>query len=485
MPISPELKVTLGNIKLGASDAEADKQLSNYFVTTPYVSSALKLDATQFIGRKGAGKSALFKELPRLLAKAGHSNVNTVQLTPDQYAWNALAEYEEQGISAEQAHSNAWRFTIAIEVAAVIARMIPGSIKSDAAIQAAESLKSFVQSNFGGLSTSLTLSASKLLKGVKSFNLEAFGFGVGVDRELPDQPLTPILIDQILEQVSLVCQECGFIVSIDRLDDSWDGSERAKDLLIGLLKAAKAINDRYSEDQIDTGLSVLVFLRSDIYEGLAFDDKDKHRALEEHIVWTPEALEEMISARLPDGVSASDLFEPGDMRGSTAPFSYIVKRTFLRPREVIQFVQECIRKAPRDSLAITKDQIREAEDRYSSWKVDDLKQEYRRVQPAFESILESLRQGVHRYDSRAELEGLIWKKAPEAMQLLGEQKTIEVLFNASVIGVRLGNSGSPRFRSEDADLVLPPEGAIYVHQGLYKGLNIREKRATGDVTKTG
>ncbi|RKR07698.1 hypothetical protein C7446_0516, partial [Kushneria sinocarnis] len=53
MPISPEHKVTLGDIKLGASDAEADKKLSNYFVTTPYVSSALELAATQFIGRKG------------------------------------------------------------------------------------------------------------------------------------------------------------------------------------------------------------------------------------------------------------------------------------------------------------------------------------------------------------------------------------------------------------------------------------------------
>lgn len=220
-----------------------------------------------------------------------------------------------------------------------------------------------------------------------------------------------------------------------------------------------------------------MFLRADIYEGLQFDDKDKHRAAEEHIVWDSDLLRAMVGQRLPKGVTPDDLFEEGEMRGSILPFNYIVKRTFLRPREVLQFLQECIRRAGKDARQVTKDQIREAEERYSSWKVEDLKQEYRRVHPDFEALLEALRQGQHRYDSLEDFEGHLREAVPELVEKIGERKAIELLFNASVIGVRLGNSGSARFRCEDSDLILPASGAVYVHQSLYRGLSIRETRA--------
>jgi hypothetical protein len=66
-----------------------------------------------------------------------------------------------------------------------------------------------------------------------------------------------------------------------------------------------------------------VFLRTDIYEGLRFDDKDKHRALEQHIVWNADLLRTMINERLTGRLEVDDLFEPGEMRGSILPFNYI------------------------------------------------------------------------------------------------------------------------------------------------------------------
>ena len=147
------------------------------------------------------------------------------------------------------------------------------------------------------------------------------------------------------------------------------------------MKASKELNDRFGASEDDSGLRVNVFLRSDIYDDLRFDDKDKHRATEEHILWKPELLREMVERRLPKDVSVDELFEPGEMRGSKAPFDYIVKRTFLRPREVLQFLDECLRKAPRDAIVITKENVRAAEERYSSWKVADLKQEFAKVFP--------------------------------------------------------------------------------------------------------
>ncbi len=152
----------------------------------------------------------------------------------------------------------------------------------------------------------------------------------------------------------------------------------------------------------------------------------------------------------------------------------------MRPREVIQFLQECINRAGRDATEIKKDTIREAEDKYSVWKVDDVKQEYRRLHPMFEKLIEALRQGFHRYDSVGEFEKHLHERVPEVMEKLGARRAMELLFDASVIGVRLGNAGSARFKCEDSDLALPTSGGVYVHQRLIKGLNLREKRGGDD-----
>jgi len=128
----------------------------------------------------------------------------------------------------------------------------------------------------------------------------------------------------------------------------------------------------------------------------------------------------------------------------------------------------------------TKDDIRAAEERYSKWKVDDLRQEFEKTFPDFGRLLECLRQQVHRYDSLAELEGVLRERDPALVEEHGTRRLIEILFDYSVIGIRIANQGSTRFKAEDSELMLPSSGAAYVHQSLYKGLAIRETRKTGD-----
>lgn len=96
--------------------------------------------------------------------------------------------------------------------------------------------------------------------------------------------------------------------------------------------------------------------------------------------------------------------------------------------------------------------------------------------PGFDDCLECLRQGVHRYESLAELEEHVAEKKPA---LAGEHSArwiVDQLFNTSAIGVRPKKSGSIKYKSEDNDLELPLEGALYVHPGLRLGLNVTEKR---------
>lgn len=467
--------LTIKDLDFGTVDAEADRRLAEYFIDTPQVDEALSFRSSHFLGRKGSGKSAIFTQLPRLTAARYGDAAQVSLMTPDQYAWGALREYTEQGLLPEQAHTNAWKFTIAVDAAAALLE-IPDNRLTPAARKSLNKIRAFVTSNFGGDVPTPTSTARRLLTGLGAFNLEAFGFGVGFERNKQDQALTPQIIDLLLDTTNDVCGDLGIIVAADRLDDSWDGSELAKSLLIGLLKATKEINDKYSARN-SKGIHVVAFLRSDIYQGLQFDDKDKHRAIEEEISWSPDLLRKMINARLPDNVTVDEIFEEGDMRGGISPFNYIVKRTFLRPREVIQFLQECQKRSGGGRTEISKETIREAEERYSGWKVDDLKQEYRRLFPEFGTLIETLRQTQHRYDSIEDFLALLDQKAVDLVQKYGARNLMKRLFDASIIGVRLGNAGTARFRCEDSDLLLPSTGSVYIHQSLYRGLNIRETRA--------
>ncbi len=449
---------------------------------TEYVRAALDGSSTTFLGRKGSGKTALFQQLPDLYRNAGRPII-TIAVTPDEYAWAALREYTEQGITAEAAHTNAWKLTLSMRLASELT--VLEREWSDEGAAAIKVLEQFLRENYGSPNIDLKSAATKILTGLKGFNLSAFGFGLGFDRELPaERLLTPTVIEQLLEVVAVCLKEVGVVVLVDRLDDSWDGTDQSKTLLIGLLKAAKSLNDQFGLTHDDTGLEIIVFLRSDIYAGLDFDEKDKHRSREHWITWTSQELRSMIEARLPDGETIDSILEEGNMRQSTAPFDYIVQRTFLRPREVIQYLTESKRRGDPDAAFISKENIKDAEATYSRWKVEDLKQEYRKAIPELPLLLEALRQGVHRYDSLGELEDLITQRAKDTAAARGSRWGLDQLFDASAIGVRPNLSGAIRYKSEDSELQLPLDGAVYVHPSLRLGLNIVERRAEATAPET-
>ena len=87
---------------------------------------------------------------------------------------------------------------------------------------------------------------------------------------------------------------------------------------------------------------------------------------------------------------------------------------------------------------------------------------------------------MHRYESLAELEDWVAQTKPELAQQRGARWIVDQLFDASAIGVRPRKSGSIKYKSEDSDLELPLEGALYVHPGLRLGLNVIEKRVGGE-----
>ena len=462
---------TVKDIHLGGVDAESDQDLGEYFVDAPYVNNALRANSAHILGRKGSGKSALFRQLPDLLERREPGTV-VVLATPDQYAWGALRKYEELGFSSEAAHTNAWKYTLAVIAASELLSKHdhwPQEVWTHVKV-----LEKFLKDNYPDGKPTLSTVAMQLT----SLDVSAFGLGLGFSRKKErEEELSPNLVTQLMSHLMPALEIYGVMIAIDRLDDHWDASAPANTLLIGLLKASKELTDMYgpSARKNTKGLRVFTFMRSDIYDLLDFHDKDKHRPLEEPISWDDDLLKEMVQLRLPDTVDVNELFD-GKMRGSRDPFSYILNRTFLRPREVLQFLEECIRRSPGESTVIAKESIYDAEDTYSTWKVQDLKSEYRSTDPDLPRMLEAFRQGKHRYDTIDNVKHLLNSRVPDLVEKHGARNICEKLLDRSIIGVRLRDSGATKYKAAQNNLTLPDEAAVYIHPALRQGLLITEAR---------
>lgn len=342
--------------------------------------------------------------------------------------------------------------------------------------------------NFGEVAPQLPKS-SKLIGQVQSLKVGAFGSGIEAAFKSGQEPreLAPALTDAITQHLVAPLQDSAWLVLLDQLDESWDGSDSKKDLLVGLLKAVKRINDNFGwrSDPI-RGARAIAFLRTDINDSLRFDDKDKHRSSQIEISWTHEQLREMIQSRV--GLNeVDDLFDTRTSqrkgRIPKASFNYLVSPTFMRPRDLIQFLIE-LQKADPDATTISKKSVEGTERTYSRDKVDDLRNEYRKAAPWVDDALDALKQGPNKFDSRSELVAHLTAKTPQTHLAGSAIKNVDGLVDwmieTSILGAALRKVATEtiKFRCEGDPVSLEGDSTAWVHPALFAGLSLSEPRAS-------
>ena len=141
-----------------------------------------------------------------------------------------------------------------------------------------------------------------------------------------------------------------------------------------------------------------------------YDDAQKFRDIIETISWSEDGLRALIAARirysipqfagLADSTVWSSVFAETLTYRNSKSFNYMVDRTLLRPRELIQFCGRAIEAsleqqigAPLDYSAITL-----AEARHSEERTKDIAAEYRFQFPGLLSVFESFRGRVYGFD---------------------------------------------------------------------------------------
>jgi hypothetical protein len=423
-------------IDLGKDEAELDERLREYFIRTSHYQNTITGSKTIIIGRKGSGKSAIFTLAKEQLESQGSL---VIPITPMQYSWTALKEYKEAGITAEQAHTNAWIITL---LSAIVWKLneqelIPAKSKlvsyykymKDAYVPTDEWFQNIVHKG-------------KNLLGCVNSEYLSFDFG---------SEGTPLRIINEIQNLLLNEWPSGKYIRIliDRLDDSWDASEEAKYMIISLLKAANRINGLFKGKVI-----VTIFLRSDIYDGLYFEDQDKLRQNEEILRWDNEDLKAVVSERVRvslrlDRSSSNskiwgNLFSSKRYRSKASAEKYIIDRTYKRPRDIISFIRLALEVAVRENHSCIEplDTRSAEEDVYGQSKYKDLIIENQKQYPYVKDLLDFMSSSLLKQSREELLEKLSRFIEVYAIREKQPNQLLRQLFQWGVIGVELrGGTG--------------------------------------------
>jgi hypothetical protein len=235
---------------------------------------------------------------------------------------------------------------------------------------------------------------------------------VGVSGEGVPISELPVIIQEINGNLLKAVVESlnpafDYYICFDQLDLGFDNTPTYKSRLIGLLLAAREINVKARE--AGKRLSVLVFLRDDIYQVLSFEDKNKlTQNYTSRIEWdtprTSRTLKQLMEKRFAEVMAIDEagawdqvFDEEEKMSGRQSKYQHMLDRTFLRPRDMIKFtneVLEAFKKAvtPVDmARKFSNRDVQTARGEYSAYLLSELDDEIPKHHPDYRTYIEILK----------------------------------------------------------------------------------------------
>lgn len=386
------MPLDIRKLNLGSDSAERDIAvgLADYFYQNSTYHKFFKSDKTILVGNRGAGKSAIFKYMAAAEARKGHL---VIELSPEEYSYELLSQYlrsEKEGSWGKQsAYSVAWQYLLYNLIFKRIVDQKRGlllGVQKDIYNHVVNNLQSQNLNSIGILFEYL-----KRLEQVKFSSHESFH----KSREL--QALYSLEeIKDLLPSLKALLKRTRVKVFVDELDKGWDNSEDAKYFLAGLFQAAQKLN------RINPNLRVYISIRQELFDNIPqiYEDAQKIREDVEIIRWGKTELLELIGLRIAhcfpelqqySGIRRwNSIFASQVMSHSSDSADYIIDRTQLRPRELLQFCKLCL-EFYREGKRIDELTIFAAEEIYSEQKTKDLASEYRFKYPYLLDVFEAFR----------------------------------------------------------------------------------------------
>jgi hypothetical protein len=482
--------------EFGRIDAESEKQLGQFFLRTDAYQRIEDGRHIVVTGRKGTGKTAIYKTL--IDRSDEFSNVLVTGLQFRNYPWGVHSDVNDQNAASVERYFNSWKFLILVELSKLVLTDAKHELpENDHATKAAEVLAGFIQTNWG----SLDFEFRDIFKKKKfSFQFEPKVFGVSLGslqmENVPRDQLAGFLEEAnrwLFQCLSYVlAPDYWYYVLFDDLDLAYDPADSENEArLIGLLLAARDIFNWAKERRVD--VAPIIFIRSDIYDSLQFPDKNKiTQNLVESLTWNDDedggdsSLKTLINQRIRVilGSSAADwdqVFEDQLMRGTQTKFKHMAARTYLRPRDMIFFGNCCLEAARKSGVErITNQNVAEARPKYSEFLIAELDDEIHPVLADWEGLLDVLRRIHTMRFSRDTFANSFSELKLEQRLGLTVEDSLELLYRFSVLGfVKIGGAGyggsANAFRYKSPSIGFDPGASnLVVHPGLKETLELVE-----------
>lgn len=478
--------------------AAEDDAVLNYFLKTPAVKEILDGKVLLVLGRKGSGKTALVRHFTE-----GQSGLNSRGLTLGQYPWKVHEQRADSSVNEVNAYVESWRYLIATQIAALLL----AQPNIDLQTEEAKSIAEFFTTNYGGLSPELgdILRPAKLILSKASFEPQVMGSKIGsVTLERANENVGREL-KALTDALFLAIESLGTQKGVEKIYLHFDELDRGlvtlddarKKLLIGLIVGAREVSRTTASKFVKC--VPIVYLRTDLWEGLNFSDKNKiTQGKTLNLEWDSASLSDLINERVRATIGNNSKWEtissPNLMRGSQQKWAHILARTFLRPRDVISFLNIALKLAAKRDLdkdiplILENQDIVGAREKYSSYLKQELKDEigphWQDWEDALKAFSELATQTFKIDQFRVEYE-----KRKAAGNLLSPDEALSKLYEFSVIGYerRSGYGGS----SWVFQYTTPEAGwdsaatSLKVHMGLKEVAKLREERTPGATAERG
>lgn len=483
-------------IDFGDMEASRDPHLSDYFVSIPAYSEALRPRCNFIMGHKGSGKTAIAHQLTREL----RGEYRYVLSLPDDDVYRLLAADLKEEIRAHETdamamHSifffrQAWRFVLLVEV------ML--EVHDDNALATGDRA---IIGNF--LSTNNLLRDRSFIRRISTASRRLFEVlpafvaggtaesGSNISRILDDlqKPSFEEAVKALLRHLRQA--ESRVLLCIDVMSDNFVEEGVFVGLMAGLLYAVYELtNPDYS-----AVLSIKCFVPIELRGKLPFRDWDKIESRTARIEWLNNAFFfELIARRLGRclggraGVATNlrKVFEtvfpvelPNRQGKRENTINYIVRHTQSSARQVLTMCQLIVEQARSERVpGITEAQIRKAVHDSSAQFVDSIMSAYHDIFPLTKYWINRLK-GAPSFMLCGELQKRIRSASSHYKpHQLTSLDVIQQLITMGLIGIARQRDTAGFLHSEfqysrSDELTVASSDEVVVHPLCYKHLTIR------------
>lgn len=420
-------------LRIGDLDAETDRDLMNQcFVDNGDLQTLLDVSKPESIitGRTGAGKSAL-------LLRTIETQENSILLDPNDISIRFLEHsdiiqfLEELGVKLDLFYRYLWRHIITIELLRLRYKFKSeeegrGVFDKLFSFVGRDPVKESALNYFKDWNNKFWLEADQQLKevteklsrtlaaGIKTNDIP-LDFNLEGARNLEKEVKTEIRakaqrvvsgiqikklaeVIQMLEEKVFLDDQKKYYLLIDKLDEDWAETSTRYKFIRALVEEIKIFRNIGN-------VKILVSMREDLLDSV-FDrtrdagfQEEKYESYILKLRWTEDDLFKMVEKRIntvfqhqytKENVEFSDIF-PKKTKDGQESFKYILERTLFRPRDILQFVNECFLVAI-DRDRISWNSIRSAELNYSQKRLNSLFEEWKEPYPGLPQSINFLRE---------------------------------------------------------------------------------------------